>query len=207
MEIWNKVGAKLCTVEGGTIFYSGIRTGSPIVDVDNLLKSRKNMWMSQSCSYAGEYCYRNPNQSGNFVLLRLRLIHSAKFLEFPNKFHPADAFFEYTETDSGFEIDYSSPPKFHWFEYGQADHHVDFYFREIVSSGNFEHNPIGHLRRAIKHELGAVPGEIIELFTSDLGVIEVVDWLVPPSTKIDYMNLIGGDRENAPNVLFPKVPQ
>ncbi|MFI7858430.1 hypothetical protein ACIF8Z_15810 [Pseudomonas promysalinigenes] len=207
MEIWNKVGVKLCAVEGGTIFYSGIRTVSPIVDADGLVKGRKNLWMSQSCSYAGEYCYRNPQQSVYFALLKLRLTHTSVFLEFPNKFHPADAFFEYAETDSGFEIDYSSPPKYHWFEHGQADHHVDLYFSEIVKNGNFKCDPIGHLRRAIKHELGAVPGEIKELFTSDLRAIEVVDWIVPPNTKLNYLNLIGANLENAADVLFPKRHQ
>lgn len=203
MEIWDKVGVKPCTVEADTIFYSGIRSRSPIVDVDEFLRGRNNLWMSQSAFYAGEYCYRDLGPIIYVALLKLRFTRPATLLEFPNEFHPATAFFEYAETESGFEVDYSSPPRYQWFEHGQADHHVDVYFRDIVKNGNFKTDPVGHMRRAIKHGLGAVPGQIIELYIADFNTIEVVDWIVPPATKLEYIDLIGSNQVNAASVLFP----
>lgn len=202
MDIWNKIGVTPCTVETDTIFYSGIRSKSPIVDIDELLESRNNLWMSQSAFYAGEYCYRDPSPTIYFALLKFRVTRPTPVLEFPNKFHPATAFFEYVETESGFEVDYSSPPKYQWFEQGQADHHIDSYFRDIVKNGNFKADPVGHIRRAIKYELGAIPGEIIELYIADFSNIEVVDWIVPPATKLEYIDSIGSNHVNAASVLF-----
>lgn len=203
MEIWDKVGVKLCTVEADIILYSGIRSRSPIMDTEEFLEGRSNLWMSQSAFYAGEYCYRNSGPATYGALLKLRITRPVTLLEFPNNFHPATAFFEYAETESGFEVDYASPPRYQWFEHGQADHHVDIYFREIVKNGNFKTEPVGHMRRTIEHGLGAVPGQIIELYISDFSTIEVVDWIVPPATKLEYIELIGSNRENAASVLFP----
>lgn len=203
MEIWNKIGVTPCTIEAGTILYSGICSKSPIVDIHEYLKSRNNLWMSQSAFYAGEYCYRNPSPTTYFALLKFRFTQPIPLLEFPNKFHPATAFFEYIETESGFEVDYSCPPRHQWFEHGQADHHIDVYFREIVKNGNFKTDPIGHIRRATKHELGAIPGEIIELYIADFSAIEIVEWIIPPATKLEYVDLIGSNHTNAANVLFP----
>lgn len=203
MDIWNKIGATPCTVETDTILYSGVRSKSPIVNINELLKSRDNLWMSQSAFYAGEYCYRNPSPTTYFALLKFRVTRPTPILEFPNKFHPATAFFEYVETDSGFEVDYSTPPKYQWFEHGQVDHHIDVFFRDIVKNGSFKVEPIGHMRRAIKHQLGATPGEIIELYIGDFSSIEVIDWIVPPATKLEYIDLIGSNHGNAANILFP----
>lgn len=202
MEIWNKIGATPCTIEAGTIFYSGIRSKSPIVEIHELLKNRNNLWMSQSAFYAGGYCYRDSSPTTYFALLKFRVTQATPLLEFPNAFHPATAFFEYTETESGFEVDYSSPPRYQWFKHGQADHHIDVYFRDIVRNGNFQVDPIGHIRRAAKHELGATPGEIIELYIADFSTIEIIDWILPPATKQEYIKLIGPNHTNAASVLF-----
>lgn len=203
MDIWNKIGATPCTVETDTIFYSGIRSKSPIVNIDEILKNRKNLWMSQSAYYAGGYCYREHSPAVHSALLKLRFTRPMPVLAFPYSFHPATAFFDYVETKSGFEVDYSRPAKYKWFKDGQVDHHIDVYFRDIVKYGNFKIEPTGHIRKAIKHDLGAIPGEIIELYTSDLSAIEIIDWIAPPATKVEYNKLIGLNHLNAASILFP----
>ncbi|TFH79837.1 hypothetical protein [Pseudomonas kribbensis] len=200
MRIWNEIGATLTTVEADTIFYSGIRSNSPIFNINELLATRGHLWLSQSASYAGEYCYTHSTPYS--ILAKFRVKKKMPVLEFPKSFHPADAFLEYVETASGFEVDYSSPAKFKWLENALPDHHINCYFRDIVGNGNFEIDPAGHARRAIKNELGALTGEILELFIADLDYIELLDLYTPPATKPEFLNLIGSDRANAANVLF-----
>ncbi|WRH94881.1 hypothetical protein RCC30_14420 [Pseudomonas fluorescens] len=102
------------------------------------------------------------------------------------KFHPADAFFEFVETASGFEVDYSSLPKYPRLKNALPDHHINFYFFDIVGNGNFEVVPVGHARRAINNELGSLTGEIVELFIANLDYIELLDWVVPPQPNRSF---------------------
>jgi cystathionine beta-lyase/cystathionine gamma-synthase len=200
MRVWSEIGATLTTVDADTIFYSGIRSVSPIVSINELLAARGHLWLSQSASYAGEYCYTHSSHYS--VLAKFRITQKMPILEFPKKFHPADAFFEFVETASGFEVDYSSLPKYPRLKNALPDHHINFYFFDIVGNGNFEVVPVGHARRAINNELGSLTGQIVELFIANLDYIELLDWVVPPATKPEFFNLIGSNHTNAATVLF-----
>lgn len=202
MDIWNKVGATLCIIEADTVFYSGVRSRSPITKSEDLYQGRNHLWLSESAYYAGEYCYRDSNSTNYFALFKVRTAQPLAVLEFPNSFHPADAFFEYEETDRGFIVDYSAPPRLQWFNEGQADHHVDIHFRDILRHHQFTTQPTGHVRRATNYKHGAAPGAIIEFYVADGNAIEVIEWIVPPATKPQFTEAIGPDLRNAASILF-----
>lgn len=184
MRVWNEIGATLSTVDADTIFYSGIRSTSPIVNIDELLATRGHIWLSQSPSYAGEYCY--TQSTSHRALVKFRITQSMPILEFPKKFHPADAFLEFVETETGFDVDYSSQPKYPWLKDVLPDQHINFYFRDIVGNGNFEVDPAGHGRKVIDNELGALPGEILELFVATLTISKFLTGSLHPQLNRSF---------------------
>lgn len=200
-KVWYEVGAVASTVKAGTVLYSGLRSRYPVSDLTALVKKRGNLWLSQSAFYAGEYCYRDTENTAARFLVKVRLSKDVEVLRFPGNFNPSDAFFRYDRSGDFFTISYSETLRLRY-EGGQPDHHIVKNFKEILGFQDLWGGLVGHVRYAADEELGAAPQEIIELFTMNLENIELLEWITPPDTKSEFHSLAGMPRSLAAGKLF-----
>lgn len=200
-KVWCEVGAVASTVKAGTILYSGLRSGYPACDVAALVAKQGNLWLSQSAFYAGDYCYRDSENTAARFLIKVRLSKDIEVLRFPKSFNPADAFFRYERSGDLFTINYSETLRLRY-EGSQPDHHVVKNLKEILGFQVFWGGLVGHVRYAMNENLGATPQEIIELFTMDLDSVEILEWVTPPETKPEFHSLVGMPRSLAASKLF-----
>lgn len=199
--VWNDVGVVASTVKAGTVLYSGLRSRSSSSDVKSLIAKQDSLWLSQSAFYAAEYCYRDMEITAVRFLIKVKLSRDLEVLRFPDSFNPADSFVRYERNGGVFLVDYSKPLRLR--RDGAPDYHIVKHFKEIAGFQGHGSHCVGHVRYAINGELGAMPGEIIELFTNDLASVEILDLMIPPDTKSDFKALIGGQLSSAGEKLFP----
>ncbi|MEE1867006.1 hypothetical protein [Pseudomonas auratipiscis] len=199
--VWNDVGVVSSTVKAGTVLYSGLRSRSSISDVKALIAKQGSLWLSQSAFYAAEYCYRDMGTTAVRFLIKVKLSSDLEVLRFPDSFNPADSFVRYERNGGAFSVNYSESLGLR--RDGAPDHHIVKHFKEIAGFQGLGVGCVGHVRYAINDELGAVPSEIIELFTYDLDSVEVLDLMIPPDTKDNFKGLIGDPLSSAGEKLFP----
>jgi hypothetical protein len=201
-EAWNMAGIKVSKVSAGTVFYSGIRGETKIIDPLVYLSAKHSAWLSQSAYWAGEYCYRESAANPDKLLIKIMLIGDINVLEFPAGFHPADAFFQWEKENGRFNVDYAKLNLEMRFDGAQPDHHIDKNFLDIARIAGYQDNIHGYIRRTENAELGAKPGEILELSLIALEVLRLQGTFVPPKDNVGFRACIGEDKSLAGAVFF-----
>lgn len=201
-EVWDIVGLKSTKVSAGTVFYSGIREETKIIDPLDYLSNKHSVWLSQSAYWAGEYCYRESVANPHKLLIKVILNTDVNVLEFPSNFHPADAFFQWEKENGRFNVDYTKPHPEMRFEGAQPDHHIDKNFINIANLAGYQTNIHGYIRRAENADLGANPGDILELSLIAQGAMQLQGTFVPPKDKAGFRACIGEDKSLAGAIFF-----
>lgn len=201
-EAWKRAGIKLTSIPIGTIFYSGIRAKTRILDPLEYFSAKHSIWLSQSAYWAGEYCYRESDANSYKLLIKVTLACDIDVIEFPPDFHPADAFFYWEIKNDRFHVDYAKPNSGMRFDEAQPDHHIDKNFLDIARLAGYQSNIHGYIRRAENTKLGANPGEIIELSLIAQDALCLQDTFIPPKHKDGFLACIGDDKSLASIALF-----